>query len=264
MAPLVTVRDGSFFGNNALGMAQERSRDHPRYFRWQRLDEGQPAQVYTDVCLEEAVKGSVALIVESPAISPHVYDWVDANRSRFRAVLSHLKGFGAWYPLGGSWIKDWGLFEKTRHCSLLISNKRATEGHSLRHEAAELDLDVFGPPYTGWVEKKVALRGYRFSVVIENCRANYYFSEKLVDCLSQGTIPLYWGCDVSNFFDMRGIVRFESLHELGGILERLRGWRGEQFYRDRLTAVRENLERARYYACAENWIWETYDILRPD
>lgn len=52
---------------------------------------------------------------------------------------------------------------------------------------------------------------YQFSVVIENCRQNNYFTEKLLDCLLTKTIPIYYGCpNISNWFDTRGWIILET------------------------------------------------------
>ena len=46
-----------------------------------------------------------------------------------------------------------------------------------------------------------------FSVVIENIRAQGYFSEKLVDALLCETVPIYWGApDVADYFDPDGMI----------------------------------------------------------
>ena len=47
---------------------------------------------------------------------------------------------------------------------------------------------------TGWADNKLAgLKDYMFTIVIENVVDDCWFTEKLMDSLLTGTIPIYWG-----------------------------------------------------------------------
>ena len=52
-------------------------------------------------------------------------------------------------------------------------------------------MTVFGRGYDPIEFKIDGLKDYRFSVVIENCKRDYWFTEKLIDCFVTGTIPIY-------------------------------------------------------------------------
>jgi hypothetical protein len=61
-------------------------------------------------------------------------------------------------------------------------------------------------------------RGFRFTIAFESLQRDGYTSEKLVDALTAGTIPIYWGnpkvaddIDTSSFIDAED---FDSLDEL--------------------------------------------------
>ena len=57
---------------------------------------------------------------------------------------------------------------------------------------------------------------------MENIVSPSYFTEKLIDCILTGCIPIYHGSrSVLNYFDERGILFFESLSELREILSKL-------------------------------------------
>ena len=65
-------------------------------------------------------------------------------------------------------------------------------------------------------------QAFRFSVVIENIRADFYFSAKLINCFVHGTVPVYWGApSIAAFFNASGMIVFETLEEVrvftGGI-----------------------------------------------
>jgi hypothetical protein len=52
----------------------------------------------------------------------------------------------------------------------------------------------------------------QFHLVIENCKLENYFTEKLTDALSTKTIPIYYGCsNITDFFDTTGWIILDSL-----------------------------------------------------
>ena len=58
-----------------------------------------------------------------------------------------------------------------------------------------------------------------FSIVIENCKSDYYFTEKLIDCFLTGTVPIFWGCpSIKNFFNVKGMIIFDTLEECINII----------------------------------------------
>jgi len=93
------------------------------------------------------------------------------------------------------------------------------------------EIDLYGPrwgspPSTiirkiwkGFADDKPAtMAEYKFSLCFENAIWPGYVTEKIFDCLSVGTIPVYWGApdiedDVpaSCFIDMRRFENFEAL-----------------------------------------------------
>ena len=165
------------------------------------------------------------------------------------------------YPYGGSWIDFdlWGIHEKTEGVSIIASRKAQTIGHKMRHKAIEFYGEylsgIYGTAYTQVKSKFKALAPYRYSVVIESCMENYYFTEKLIDCLSVGTVPIYWGCPaIGEFFNKHGIITFSRMKDLGKILKRL----NQKDYESRLGAVAENIEKAKKYRVCEDWMYDNY------
>jgi len=270
MTLTVKVVDSTFSHNPAIGYAGERTGETPTAFQWDMAPGPADVKVWTDIRLKEAVDDpspcKIALLLEPPAVNPDMYDWIQENHHIFEAVLTHqwwLVDLGLpyrFYPFGGSWIKDWGLFPKTKMISMLVSKKKLTEAHRLRHEAATLKwIDAYGMGAGRYVESKAeALRDYRFAVVIENDVGDWWFTEKLIDALSQGTVPIYRGCpSIGDFFDLGGIIRWRDVKELKAIVKSLR----PRDYEMRLPAIHKNLKRAREYECAENWIAKSYSGL---
>lgn len=243
----------------------------PESFRWQWVEPSQ-ARFVTEECLSRAPgPGQIAWLLEPFFLHPENY--LQDKLSAFDYVLSHDRQFvmnqekWLYYPAGGSWIEfdKWGLREKRHNISMLLSNKRMTRGHRLRHEIrakygsrldAVLGLDRRATPFE-------ALADYRYSIIVENEKSRGWFTEKLIDCLSVGTVPIYWGDpDISGVFNPRGLCEFDDLGELNGYLELLlTPGAAEYEYAQRRGAIAENLERAKEYRICEDWIYKAYPFL---
>lgn len=155
-------------------------------------------------------------------------------------------------PFGGSWILQPGIRAKSKQVSIIYSAKRFMAGHHLRHAISELpSIERFGHGSAHPVDRKEeGLDDYRFSIAVENSRADNYFTEKLLDCFATGTVPIYWGCpNLDRWFNMDGVITFEQAADIPLILE------GANYER-MLPAVRDNLERMREFEITDDWIWE--------
>ena len=115
---------------------------------------------------------------------------------------------------------DLKYIKKTKNLSAIISNKKNDVGYKLRYNfiinfSQEYPniCDIFG---YGWKNelgssfkgelgfyhnnknqnktKFDGLFNYKYSICIENCQKNNYFSEKFTDSILCWTIPIYYGC----------------------------------------------------------------------
>lgn len=118
--------------------------------------------------------------------------------------------------------------KKSSHPTELYSRR---EGDLLGLARLGFGADLFG---NGWQnaqgpiralwkgrigEKSETMRRYTFALCYENCHGlRGYVTEKIVDCILSGTIPVYWGADnVSDYFPDFAYVdrrRFGSVEEL--------------------------------------------------
>ena len=81
---------------------------------------------------------------------------------------------------------------------------------------------------------------YKFHIAVENCSLPNYTTEKLHDCFLTKTVPIYYGStNVSDYYNMDGILKFETLDELIDILRNI----DSKTYDNMKNAVEENLER---------------------
>lgn len=261
----ITISDSSFLQyEKSLSIGGTATGTAPTFFEWEQADP-QEARFVTDANLKHAKgEGQVALLLEAFFLHPE--DYVAAMQKPFDYVLTSnaymARNMGwLYYPKGGSWIneKDWGVHEKTKDISMLLSPKDKLPGHRLAHGIAKKfsnQVDIFG--LDGWVNKEIALRDYRYSIVIEAERTPGFFSEKLIDCLSMGTIPIYWGDpEISRIFSggIWEMDSFESIHRfIADVdLSRIFAYTGD--------VISRNLERARNYRIAEDFIWTKYPFL---
>lgn len=247
-------------------------------FQWERniekcaFDVDIDTIVFTDECLHEVFrfgninKRKIAWLIEPKSINSFPYEYIFRNYEKFSLIVSHDIKFlssipnGRYCPVSCTWIQpeDWGVKEKKKDVSIIASNKNFTEGHALRHSAAKLIStdDRFGTAYKNVENKLEALADYRFSIVIENCKQPGFFTEKLIDSLIVGTIPIYWGCEeVDQIFDPRGIIKFENLEQLHKLLSSdLVG-----YYNSNIDAVTKNASVARRFSSLDeifvNCVW---------
>ncbi len=197
----------------------------------------------------------VALLCEPNSSLPFV-EHPDLS-ARFTLILTHdvrLLERGLPFvemPFGTSFIEgilnESRIFAKSKLVSMIGAphpNPRA--GHVLRNEVIEAlasrsDVDRFGKGVK-WIDSKLdGLADYAFSIAMENCSRDFYFTEKIIDCLVTETVPIYCGCrGIDRYFDRRGMLIFETLPELLQILDQL-SW---SKYAEMLPYVQLNLERA--------------------
>lgn len=260
--------DGVFSGKSC-SYNQETAGMEPEHIEWVR-GEYLPVTFFTDTNLQRvksATPGTrcFAWLLEPYEFSPNAYMRAFTMAEHFEAIFTHdarfLGGNWKYLPYCGSWIKEWGLFPKTKNVSMIISGKSRTFGHKLRkhvREAFEDYVDVFGYmgiPLEG--SKAPALRPYRYSIVIESGNAPGYFSEKLIDCVSQGTVPIYWGATDLIACDGIHTWPFYSLKHLGHILDHaMENVYNRQYLESGCLA--QSIEIARNFRCVEDVLYERY------
>lgn len=271
--------DGTFNPNYSASFGDENLYEKPESIEWVR---NKPMQVtfFTDLFIPHIaeyannsnIETRVAWLIKPSGFSYSHYEAAVELEDQFDIILCHeRKWFESgnmnrkrwrYYPFGGSWIKyaHWGLQYKTKTVSMITTNKRNTAGHAMRHAIEKMtgafQIDIMGHGVRPIASKQEALKDYRFSIVVESTREVGYFSEKLIDCLSQGTIPVYWGCpDINKYFDADGIIPFENINDLAYILINIAN---ENAYNSRLRSVERNLTIAHDYRCAEDWISKNY------
>lgn len=146
----------------------------------------------------------------------------------------------------------YSLYSKNKLVSFITSNKSITDFHRFRINCVNfladnhMKVDLFGVGFNEVRDKLVGLKDYSFSIAIENGSHKNYFTEKILDCFLTGTIPIYKGCpNIEQFFDIRGIIIFETLEELLDIIKNL----DYNLYRSKQEYIENN------FNTALSWYW---------
>lgn len=212
------------------------------------------------------------LLREPPTVQQRYYRILPRLAGWFHRILTHNPAILAacpnarFTPHGGNWLRRQVDPDtpKTARISIIASRKASSEGHRLRHTIADwsrtaaTDLDLLGGAYRRLDDKAAGHLPYAFSVVIENCREEGYFTEKIVDALLCGSVPVYWGApDIERYFDPQGLVVCRSEDELR---EAIRSLTFEDF-RARRDVLEANRLRALRYADVSGMIAE---VLQTD
>lgn len=200
---------------------------------------------------------NILLICESPIIENNnkIYN----NLSKYDLILTCDKDFLdlnldkiKFISLANTWINtnDHFIHNKSKNCSMILSDKKWVEGHIFRHNIAsliqslELNIDLYGNSYCKFTNKIETLKDYRFSIVIENCKKDYYFSEKLIDCFLTGNVPIYWGCpSIHKFFNTKGMIIIDETNYIKKIK-----LLNENIYNHMLPHIKDNFEKALKYS----------------
>lgn len=208
----------------------------------------------------------ICWLIEPMDLVPQNYEQIQRHSDSFKYVFTYEKtlldlgGNYRFIPSGGCWIKseDQKIYEKSKLVSIIASFKRQLPGHKLRHEVVSNyggKMDVLGNGYKKIPEKIDGLRDYMFSIVIESCKRDYYFTEKLIDSLMTGTVPIYWGCpSIGDYFNPKGFIIVDSITDIGNILSKIT----PQMYESMLPFIEENLIKAKDYILSENKIFDDY------
>lgn len=94
--------------------------------------------------------------------------------------------------------------------SMALSRKQLAPGHKYRHVLlkeilkTDLPIDIYGrgcalyppdPRLKGEFKSHLKVHEtYRYHIAIENFQRKWLYTEKIINPLQAGTVPLYWGC----------------------------------------------------------------------
>lgn len=204
----------------------------------------------------------VGLVLEPMEIAPGITRAAKRHRDRLDIILTFQdellklgKPFHPYIP-GGIQLTPLDVIpsrSKSKLVSISASSKNLTAGHRLRHHIVKKfsnfkELEVMGQGYAPYSHPLDPYSDFAYSICVENTRDTYNFTEKLLHALLSKTVPIYWGGSiVSKFFDPRGIIFFDELRELNGILSSI----SSEDYARRREAVESNFVKAQSFISKE-------------
>jgi hypothetical protein len=280
----IGLLDASFFHHTKSASLREENKDtYPLSFEWKQTS------IHETLFSSDGVMNTTrnyktvnagklcGWLIEPRGLRPGNYQAAIENQDKFDYIFTYDRKTLAqldpkkrrFYVLGGSSIAfdKWKIYPKTRDVCMFYSGKNSTAGHRLRTEIVDQlggRIDVFGKGVGGEVPSKFEiLKHYRYCIVIESGQNDYYFTEKIIDPISVGTIPVYWGCpSISKFFNETGITPLEWILEDGGFDY----WLTEERHHNLVASgiPTKNLLKARNYAICEDWMYNTYPEIFND
>ena len=205
------------------------------------------------------------LVLQEPNEYFGLHDWAIKNKDLFSFILTwdykvlNNCDNAMFLPFGHTWFKQ-DQYEKNItkkfQVSHLCGKLLKTYGHSLRHELLSRENEIkiptkFFSTYgsrdnieEARIGKEEVFGDSQFGIAIENTSHKGYFTEKILDCFLLKTIPLYWGCsDISNFFDMDGIIQFNNVDDLIYSLNNL----DENYYEEKKEYIERNWRLAKSF-----------------
>lgn len=203
-------------------------------------------------------------LLESRTIIPDIFEWVELNSFNLSQncvgiftcdfKLSKKPPFIYTLSNAAPWIIDREIYKKSKLISMISSNKSWAEGHRNRLKFVELykdKVDLFGRGFRDLDDKIIGLKDYMFSIAIENCKYDDYFTEKITDCFATGTVPIYWGTkNISKYFDPNGIIFLDNHFDINCL--------SEELYQSKIDSIKYNFEIAKTFVTAEDFMYNNY------
>jgi len=241
----------------------------PKYIKWV-YDKETYINVYVDNFIMNMVdpnKYNIAWLIEPRPIIPNIYNYISYNYDKFDIIytfdneLLKINKKFILMEFGGTWIKkkDHKIYNKSKLISMISTRKNLTLSHNFRQQVENevIDIvDIFGFGINPVKYKLTALKEYMYSIVVENNNENnHYFSEKLLDVLLTGTIPIYRGTNkIKNYFDTNGMILFDTIDELKYKLSNVNKLK----YNEMLPFIKKNFELSKKYKVIEDNIYKKH------
>jgi hypothetical protein len=154
-----------------------------------------------------------------------------------------------------TWVKDRGIHKKSKMVSMVSSGKTMCEGHVYRNNKMKefqnsgYPIDYYGKLFNPFKVKEDVLRDYHFSITIENDSYSNYYTEKIMDCFSCGTIPVYYGTpELPTMFNMDGIILLNDTFDINTL--------SSDLYFSKMDAIKDNFERCINHQTSDDYIFD--------
>ena len=212
---------------------------------------------YSDMYVFECTKpgANIAMLLEPRSMIEKSYEFVYDHPEYFRYIFTHDSQL---LRLPNARMLNWADVwlttdsEKNMGISLVTSPKDWCPLHHARLELYEYfkrqgPVDVF---YGDWnnpdiqnIKPQDYLEHYKFSIVIENDIDDFWFTEKILNCFSTKTVPIYVGARrIQELFNPKGIIQIPADH-WEDVIKIVEEMNIDEAYRYRLKAIEDNFKR---------------------
>ena len=235
----------------------EHHRYGPGFFESLRPAEGEKyvELFYDQASIDCQNKNAVAVLLEPRSLVADAYSFVEEHPGNYKYIFTHdskiLQNQNARML---NWSNTWLTTdsEKNKNISICASWKNWCPLHIARLELARRydkegsGVDCFGnfreaPGSQAWTDPRDYLEHYRFSIVIENDIDDFWFTEKILNCFSTKTVPIYYGArKIYQVFNPDGIIQVDRWEDIPRIIDHLQP---EEAYRSRKEAIEDNYKR---------------------
>lgn len=205
---------------------------------------------------------NIALLLEPRSMLRDADRYVDEHPEYFRYIFTHDTKI-LQYPNARelNWADVWLTTDspKTKGISLMTSFKNWCPLHKARLELAEYfraddKVDVFfgdwNNPNIPTIEARDYLEEYKFSIIIENDIDEYWYTEKILNCFSTKTVPIYVGASkIGERFNPLGICQIEDWKDIPAFVENLYKIGLDAIYHNAVMqeAIEDNFKRVEPY-----------------
>ena len=236
------------------------------------VDTGGGANQYDDFLRQYKKIGSkynIMVLVEPIKLCPKNYTFVREHEDKFDIIFSTYQDYGNSdkykYYKGGlrSFIQpnEFSVHLKTKNvCCVMSERMGVMPGYDVRHEIRNWvkhycpeKVDYNNPPKQ---EKHIGTKDYRYELVIKN-EDDQFFSEKILDAMLVGCIPIYWTSStdyLSDIFNMDGIFTFQKASQFYAGLEK--NMFTKELYNNNIEAIKYNFEQAKKFISFGDVLWD--------
>lgn len=240
----------------------------PKHIEWIKNNHTAPISIHIDYAIQIPIdksKLNFAWIQESSTINVSLHEWIKENISyleeNFELIFTHDTRLSLLSPKikhvicnARPWVKDIGLFKKTKLVSMIASNKTMCPEHILRQQVVGMfkdKIDLYGRGYNEISDKIEGLKDYAFSIAMENSTYSLGYTEKIADCFATGTIPIYYGCEeINTIFNPEGILWLHQDFKVEDL--------SFDLYHSKMSAIKDNFNKIKDWPIAEDYIYLHY------
>lgn len=198
-------------------------------------------------------------LIENPEVYERYFDLIFTTYPHYQDIHPKFR-----YYEGGirSYIQpnERKIHPKVNGISCVMSSKNYMPGHELRHHIRnnlQRPLITYNNPPQK--EKHLGTKDFMFELVIEN-EQGPHFSEKLLDCMLVGSIPIYWSKGVNDVsldvFDRDGLITFDDVSELYHMLNNYEKYFSSNVYKSKIKAIENNFKVATTYSSMGDVLWK--------